>query len=48
MNRKDKLALQTRIQTTLPTLNEYQKRHYLATEAKTIGPGGISLVHYYV
>ncbi|WP_343378890.1 hypothetical protein [Candidatus Bathycorpusculum sp.] len=44
MNRKDKLALQTRIQTTLPTLNEYQKRHYLATEAKTIGPGGISLV----
>jgi hypothetical protein len=44
VNRKDKLALQTRIQTVLPTLNEYQKRRYLAAEAKAIGPGGISLV----
>jgi len=44
VNRKDKLTLQTRIQTVLPTLNEYQKRHYLAAEAKAIGPGGISLV----
>jgi hypothetical protein len=44
VNRKDKLTLQTRIQTVLPTLNEYQKRRYLAAEAKAIGPGGISLV----
>jgi len=44
MNRKDKLALQTRIEAILPTLNEYQRRRYLAAEAKTIGYGGISLV----
>ncbi|MDR0460997.1 MAG: ISAzo13 family transposase [Nitrososphaerota archaeon] len=44
MNRKDKLALQTRIDTVLPTLNEYQRRRYLAAEAKTIGYGGISIV----
>jgi hypothetical protein len=44
MNRVAKLALQTRIETILPTLNEYQRRRYLAVEAKTIGPGGISLV----
>ena len=44
MDRKAKLALQTRIQTVLPTLNEYQKRRYLAAEAKAIGPGGISLI----
>ena len=28
----------------LPALNEYQRRRYLATEAKAIGHGGISLV----
>jgi hypothetical protein len=44
VNRKDTIILQTRINTILPTLNEHQRRIYLATEAKTIGPGGISLV----
>jgi len=44
MNRKDKLALQTRIEDVLPTLNEYQRRRYLAAEAKAIGHGGVSLV----
>ncbi|MDR2699930.1 MAG: ISAzo13 family transposase [Nitrososphaerota archaeon] len=44
MNRKDRLALQTRIEAVLPTLNEYQRRRYLAAEAKAAGPGGISLV----
>ena len=37
-------ALQTRIETMVPTLKEYQRRRYLSTEAKTIGYGGISLV----
>jgi hypothetical protein len=40
----DKAALQTRIELVLPTLNEYQRRRYLAAEAKVIGYGGISLV----
>ena len=40
----DVLTLQTRIETVLPTLNEYQRRRYLAAEAKTIGHGGIVLV----
>jgi len=38
------VALQTRIETILPTLNEYQQRRYLATEAKTIGYGGVNTV----
>ena len=44
MPKIDKIALQTRIKTMLPTLNEYQQRRYLATEAKTIGYGGITTV----
>ena len=37
-------ALQLRIQTILPSLNEYQHRLYLSSEAKAIGYGGITLV----
>jgi len=37
-------ALQMRIDTMLPTLNEYQRRRYLSAEAKSIGYGGISLI----
>ena len=37
-------ALQLRILTMLPELNERQKRLYLATEAKAIGYGGITTV----
>jgi hypothetical protein len=44
MNKTDARALEMRIKTMLPMLNEYQRRMYLATEAKTIGYGGISLV----
>ena len=36
--------LEMRITTMLPMLNEYQRRMFLATEAKSIGYGGISLV----
>jgi hypothetical protein len=45
MSKIDVIALQIRIETMLPTLNEYQRRRYLATEAKTIGHGGVSLVN---
>ena len=34
-----------RIESTLPKLNEYQRRAYLAAEAKAKGYGGISLVN---
>jgi hypothetical protein len=44
MPKTDTIALQTRIETMLPTLNEYQRRRYLSTKAKTIGHGGVSLV----
>jgi hypothetical protein len=44
MNTIDVLAIQTRIEAVLPTLNEYQRRRYLSAEAKTIGYGGISLI----
>jgi len=37
-------ALEMRITTMIPMLNEYQRRMFLATEAKAIGYGGISLV----
>lgn len=37
-------SLQSRIETVLPTLNEYQRRRYLSAEAKAISYGGISLV----
>ena len=44
MNNTDILALQTRIEAVLPTLNEYQRRRYLSAEAKAIGYGGVSIV----
>jgi len=37
--------LKTRIETVLPTLNEKQRRIYLASEAMTAGYGGITRVH---
>jgi len=36
--------IENRIKTMLPLLNEKQKRIYLATEAESIGYGGISYV----
>jgi len=36
--------LKTRIEMMIPSLNEYQRRRYLAVEAKTLGYGGVSLV----
>ena len=44
MIRADVAGLKMRIATMLPMLNEYQRRMFLATEAKAIGYGGISLV----
>jgi hypothetical protein len=44
MNNIDVIAIQTRIEAVLPTLNEYQRRRYLSAEAKSIGHGGISLI----
>ena len=40
----DITALEMRIKTMQPMLNEYQRRMFLSTEAKAIGYGGISLV----
>ena len=40
----DESALKMRIKAVLPTLNEFQRRRYLAAEAKTIGRGGVSLI----
>jgi hypothetical protein len=40
----DGAAIRKRIETVLPTLNEYQSRRYLSAEAKIIGYGGISLI----
>jgi len=40
----DANALKMRIETVLPTLNEYQRRRYLSAEAKSFGRGGITLV----
>jgi hypothetical protein len=37
-------ALKLRIDTMLPTLNEYQRRRYLSAEAKALGYGGVTLV----
>jgi hypothetical protein len=37
-------AIANRIEAVLPTLNEYRRRRYLAAEATSIGPGGISLI----
>jgi hypothetical protein len=44
MVKTDEKALEMRIVTMLPMLNEYQRRMFLATEAKALGYGGISLV----
>jgi hypothetical protein len=44
MENVDILALTTRVEAVLPTLNEYQRRRFLSAEAKAIGRGGISLV----
>ena len=44
MKNVDEQALKMRIETVMPTLNEYQRRVYLSAEAKAMGRGGISLV----
>lgn len=44
MDDKNIQSLQKRIDSVLPTLNEYQRRNYLAAEADAIGYGGSSLV----
>jgi hypothetical protein len=44
MSKTDVKSLEMRIETMLPLLNEYQRRMFLATEAKAVGYGGISLV----
>jgi transposase len=44
MEKIDIARLQKRIKTMLPTLNEYQRRRYLSSEAKALGWGGISLI----
>jgi len=44
MDNIDIFSLQNRIETMLPSLNEYQQRRYLASEAKSLGHGGITLV----
>jgi hypothetical protein len=44
MKNVDIKSLQSRIETLLPTLNEYQRRRFLSVEAQVIGYGGISLV----
>jgi len=45
MKNGDISALRMRIETVLPTLNEYQRRRYLSAEAKSLGRGGITLVN---
>jgi hypothetical protein len=40
----DMVSLKNRINDTLPVLNEFQRRRFLAAEAKAIGRGGISLI----
>jgi DNA-binding phage protein len=42
--KKDTLGVKIRIETMLPLLDERQRRIFLATEAKTLGHGGISQV----
>ena len=44
MKNIDEQAIKMRIETVVPTLNEYQRRIYLSAEAKALGRGGISLV----
>jgi hypothetical protein len=44
MKEADVVVIVKRIETVVPTLNEYQTRRYLSAEAKAIGYGGISLI----
>jgi hypothetical protein len=44
MKSLDTEVMQKRIMQTLPMLNEFQRRRFLAIEAKSLGYGGISLV----
>ena len=44
MKKVDKETLKNKIDLTMPILNEYQQRMYLAAEAKALGHGGISLI----
>ena len=44
MDKTQEAELKSRIENMLPTLNEYQKRRYLAIEAKAIGYGGVSII----
>ena len=44
MKNIDESALKLKIETMLPSLNEYQRRRYLCLEAKSLGHGGISIV----
>jgi hypothetical protein len=44
MGKKDIETLKIKIESTVPMLNEYQLRMYLASEARALGHGGISLV----
>lgn len=43
MNNIAAIALQKRIELVLPTLNEFQSRRFLASEARAFGHGGASL-----
>ena len=45
MKNIDEKKIRERIETMLPTLNEYQRRRYLSAEARSIGHGGISLIN---
>jgi len=44
MKKVDKETLKNEIDLTMPILNEYQQRMYLAAESKALGHGGISLI----
>ena len=44
MKKTDIETLKSKIECTLPILNEYQQRMYLSAEAKALGHGGISLI----
>jgi hypothetical protein len=44
MEKNDEAKMKLKIERMLPLLNEYQRRMFLSSEAKSIGRGGISLV----
>jgi hypothetical protein len=44
MKNTEILTLKVKIETVMPTLNEYQRRIFLSAKAKALGHGGISLV----